>query len=93
MLNPSESEISSITVKTEYDNVAVGTEENALKATFEMDEEYVQELTITIASKDNKPTQRPVKLSILACVKNTTIRIPPDQTDSELIFLKESRIL
>ncbi len=76
-------------MKTEYDNVAVGTEENALKATFEMDEEYVQELTITIASKDNKATARPVKLSILACVKNTTIHIPPAQTQSGLIFLEE----
>lgn len=86
MLNPSESEISSITVKTDYDNVAVGTEENALKATFKNDIEYVQELTITIVSKENIPTERPVKLSILACVQNTTIRIGTPQTQSELLF-------
>ncbi len=86
MLNPSESEISSIKVNTEFNDEAVGTEENALKATFKNDIEYVQELTITIVSKENIPTERPVKLSILACAQNTTIHIGPPQTQSELLF-------
>jgi hypothetical protein len=86
VLNPSESETSSIKVITEFNDEAVGTEETALKATFKNDIEYVQELTITIVSKENIPTERPVKLSILACVQNTTIRIGTPQTQSELLF-------
>ncbi len=87
MLNPTESKVSSIKVNTEHTDDVVSTDENAPKVTFENDIEYVEDLTITIVSKDNQPTQKLVKLSILACLQNTSVFTKGAiETTSELMF-------
>ena len=47
---------------------------NAPAVTFEYDIEYVDDLVITILStKDNKLPQKPVKLSIMGCVRSSSV--------------------
>jgi len=74
VLNPSESNISLIKVDTDLIGDIYSTNTNAPNVTFENDIDYVEGLTITIVStQDNKLPQNPVKLSVLACVPDSSI--------------------
>ena len=74
MLNPSESKVSLIKLSSDYIDEVSSSNTNAPKVTFDNDIDYVEYLDITIVStKDKKVPQTPVKLSILACIQNSSL--------------------
>ena len=71
MLNPHDSQISLIKVSTDQTDKKFNTNSSSPRVTFENGIEYVVEVRITLVSTINhKLPQNPVKLSILACVRN-----------------------
>lgn len=72
--NPSDSKVSLFKVSSEFIDEVYSTNTNAPKVTFESDIDYVQDLTVTIIStRDKKVPSRPVQLSILACVQDSSL--------------------
>jgi len=94
VLNPSESKISSIKIDTDFIGEIYSTNTNAPNVTFVNDIDYVEDLTITIVStQDNEAPQKPVQLSILACLQPPHYFTKGHVDKSELMFTYQERII
>lgn len=76
-------------ISSDFIDDTFSTDTNAPKITLTNDVDYVKDLTITIVStKDTKVPPKPVQLSILACIHNTSIHTKGvTELRSEFIFL------
>ena len=79
---------------TDQTDDELSTNPNALNVTFDGDIDYVQEIIITIvATTDMKLPPKPVKLSVMACVRNGTMFTKSVLESSELMFISAANII
>ena len=90
VVNPAESKVSAIEVNANGEGEESSTNIDAPAVNFEYDIEYVDDLVITIVStKDKKLPQKPVKLSILGCVRKASLYTKAVVEDSKTVMLRK----